>query len=110
MKRTKKEPEAVSDPNVLKLTEVEALRWGKMDAEMRNTLQGARLEELELELLARNYVQQKQAKEALRQRLLLEIEQRKKEYTEFTATLAEKYKINPEKMAIDPDTGVIREL
>ena len=105
-KRTKYKEEV--DPNVLQLTELEALRWGKMDAEMRNVLQGIRLEDLEIESLTRTYVIQKQTREAMKLKLLAEVERRKKEYEAFTKQLAEKYHVDLARMAIDPETGVIR--
>ena len=105
MKKAKKETQLG-----MMLTETEALRWGKMDAEMRNDLQALRLENYEIETLNRNYVQQKQAHELMKKQLLDSVEARKRQYQELTKTLAEKYKVDPQKMAIDPDTGSIREV
>jgi len=109
MRKTKKVVPA-ADPTVMQLTEVESLRWGKLDAEIRNLLQGARLEELEIEALNRLYVAQKQTRETMKQSYLRDVERLKKEYVEFTQRLAEKYHVDPKKMTIDPDTGVIREI
>lgn len=92
------------------LTEAESLRWGKMDAEMRNDLQGMRLADFEIEVLQREYVQKRVTYEALKKQLTASIELKKQEYQKLTLSLAEKYKVDPKKMAIDPDTGSIREV
>ena len=104
-KKTKKE-----EFEGAKLTEAEALRWGKMDAEMRNDLQGLRLADFETEVLQREYVQKRATYDALKKQLSASIELKKQEYQKFTLSLAEKYKVDPKKMAIDPDTGSIREV
>jgi len=105
-KKTKKEDTQLG----MTLTEVEALRWGKMDSDMRNDLQALRLVDYELDLLTRNYLEQKLVQETMKKRLIASIESRRIEYQELTKSLAEKYKVDLKRMVIDPDTGSIREL
>ena len=95
---------------VLRLTELEASRWGRLDAEMRNALQGLRLADLEVEQAKRQFVEFRSIKELEKGRLQGMIEKIRPEYKQLVDELGEKYGIDPTKMAIDPDTRVIRDL
>lgn len=105
--------EASSSPgdSVLKLNEVEALRFGKLDAEMRNALQGIRLIVLEMEKLQRETQDKLRTYEGNKKLMKERLEGIRPEYEEFVAALAEKYGVDdPSRMSIDPDTGIVRYL
>ena len=99
-----------SDP-VRHLTELEALQFSKLDTEMRNRLQGLRIADLELERFERAHQDQRISMLAHKQQLTNEISAAKPEYEVFIRKLARKYRIqDPDKMTIDPDVGIIKEL
>jgi phosphopantetheine adenylyltransferase len=95
---------------VNKLTEVEALRFGKLDAEMRNHIQGMRIASLEIDSLqreAREKVAQLEERKAQIKRALMDV---RPEYDSFIKKLAKKYGVpDPDRVLIDPDTGIIRD-
>jgi len=92
------------------LTELEALQFGKLDAEMRNRIQGVKIADLELEKFDRTCQEQRVHLLAQKQALTLEINTSKPKYEAFIRRLAKKYRIqDPDKMTIDPDVGVIKE-
>lgn len=113
---------------VMKLDELEANRWGRIDAEIRNAIQGQRIKDLEMrvseleELLRRQKVEAEEQKlrevyerkrtdrTIMKQKLVSEVSNLRKEYEELTESIAKKYKIDKNKMSIDPNTGTIREL
>ena len=96
---------------VVKLTETEALMFGKTDAEMRNNLQGIQLKDFELDQARREYLGKKQVLEQQKQALLLATQELKPRYDDLVQTIAKKYKIkDPKKMSIDPDSGTLRDL
>lgn len=103
MKRKKATDEA------MKVTELEAMKFAKMDSDVRMHLMSARNAELELDILHRNYLLKKGELENTKLLATQQVETLKPQYMEYVKALASKYKVNPEKMIIDPDTGVIRE-
>ena len=99
-------------PNVVvKVTELEALRFARVDTETRNDSQAIQLIDYKIaEVRKRAELDLNQLSMQKRQ-LALAIEARKPAYQELIKTLAEKYGIeDTSKMTIDPDTGVIRDL
>lgn len=124
--------------DVLKLTLEEAEKWGRLDAEIRNALQGHRIKALEIQVAslveekrqkaaAEQETQRRQAYEA-REREFGErlqstlqkyqdeikglgrrINQLRADYEAYTKELANKYKLDVTKIVIDPDVGTIRE-
>jgi hypothetical protein len=98
------------EAEIPKLTEIESLRFGKFDAELRNVMQGIQLKEYEIEKINRDFVEKKNA--TIQQKIALnaQLEEMKPRYTELVEGLAKKYKIDPKNMTIDPDSGVIRDL
>lgn len=112
--RFHQEPKAeTSSPadDVVKLTERDALRFGKVDAEVRNALQGQRLIDYEIDALRRN-AQEKIADLQLRKaQLVAVVKNHESNYNELVQEIAESYGIHdPTKMAIDPDNGTVRNL
>ena len=102
---------ASPDEGTIKLTEIEALRFGKMDAEMRNILQGIQLVTLEAEKVQREAQDKLRTLEGNKRQLKDKLQSIKPGYTEFVTELAEKYGVeDPSKMSLDPDTGTVRDL
>lgn len=103
--------------NVMRVTELEAARFAASDAEIRNAQQGMKILELEItaadralaDAVARTKFEQDRRRanhEALKQL----VETKKKSYLEFVTELSQKYNLDPQQMAIDPDTRVLRDL
>jgi hypothetical protein len=99
-------------PNkVLRLTEMEALKFGKMDAEIRNCLQGIQLSEYEMNRIRMDSQMKLEAQIQIRTKLSDRLSGLRREYEPFVRDLAQTYGIqDPNKMSIDPDTGIIRDL
>jgi Fe-S cluster assembly scaffold protein SufB len=111
-----------------RLTEGEAERWARLDAEIRNALQGKTILELEKDIANYKEVERRKLvvikEQELRQQF--DIEQKNKDikitildkqtqdlrevYVRLIQSFEEKYNVNRNKMVIDPDTRVIREL
>lgn len=113
-----KPPEVVfPQDEVVRVTELEAARFAAGDAEIRNSLQGMKILELEIEKADRA-LQDTVVKTRLEQErrraqyvaLKQEVETKKTSYLSFITELAKKYSVDPQKMLIDPDTRVIRDL
>jgi hypothetical protein len=91
--------------------ELAILRWARMDAEIRNALQGIKLTELEMSDAHRKYLDLKLTKEMERRALLSKADAMKEEYAALVQEIATKHGIqDPTKMSIDPDTGTVRDL
>lgn len=96
---------------VLKTTEVEALRFAKLDAELRNDRQAIQLFDYRMNDIKNRAEREIAALAHQRQQVEAAITARKPEYQQLVLSLAEKYGIeDPSKMTIDPDTCVIRDL
>jgi hypothetical protein len=82
-----------------KLRKIEALAFGKLDAELRNYIQGIQIINFKIKDLERE-----------KQELRNLIETKNKQYQQLLDTLASKYKIqNKHDIEIDPDLGTIKE-
>jgi hypothetical protein len=102
---------------VQRVTELEAAKFAALDAELRNTLQGIRILDLETETAENNLrsiVARHQSDQAQRQsqKKMLEgvVGTKRDEYTLFVKTLAATYDLDPTKMSIDPETRTLRDL
>jgi len=96
---------------VLKTTEVEALRFAKLDAELRNDRQAVQLFDYRMADIKNKAEREIVALAHQKQQIEAAITARKPEYQQLVKSLAEKYGIDdPNKMTIDPDTCVIRDL
>ena len=95
---------------VKRLTENEALRFGKLDAEIRNHMQGIQLATFQTESVTTDYNNKiKQLKER-KVHLHNEAARAKVEYDSLLNQLAEDYGIpDPSRIIIDPDAGTIRD-
>jgi hypothetical protein len=102
---------AEASEQVVRVTEIEALRFGKLDAEMRNDRQAVQLLDYQMTAIKNKAEADISNLNRQKQQLLSGITARKPEYKALINDLAEKYGIeDPNKMTIDPDTGVIRDL
>ena len=94
------------DDGVQKLTEVEALRFGKLDAEIRNARMG-------MDLSRHEIVRLNQQIAAIRNQIARVNDHLEKElqpaYNRFVSGLAKKYEIPVNRLVIDPDIGTIRD-
>ena len=95
---------------VQRLTEVEALQFSSMDAEIRNHAQGIRILDLETAQEQQNYHLRQKERESRKQQLQAAIAAKKTEYQAFIKGLSTKYDIPVDKMTIDPDSRAIHEL
>lgn len=96
--------------SVVRLTEVEALRWGKADAELRNMQQGIQINKFEIERVTREANQRIAELNQLIAVAEAEILAKKPAYLALVNEFAAKYGIPADKMTIDPDTRRIRDL
>lgn len=93
---------------VKKLNEREALLFGKLDAEMRNNLQGMSICDFQTSELKRNYQDKLAQLTNMKMKHQQEIDRLKPEYDDLLQKLSEKYGVPTKTMVIDPDTGTVR--
>jgi hypothetical protein len=99
-----------AEDHVMKLTEGELNKFNLLRLKMESTLQSIRVNELELDKLAREFRDQQYQKEQLLKQKRSMVEPLNNEYLGYVRDLAKKYKLNPQKMGIDDETGVLRDL
>lgn len=94
---------------VVKVTEVECLKFLKVDTELRNAIQGVRIKELEINNFKQEYEIQSSK---MRHELMLLKDNMSiylKNNKEFVLYLSKKYGIISEDIVIDTDTRIIRD-
>lgn len=107
----KEEGETVfAEDHVLKLTEAELNKFNLLRLKVESTLQSVRVLELEQERETRAYVDQKHQREQLIKQKRTQIDPLNNAYLAYVGDLAKKYKLHPQKMGIDDETGVLRDL
>lgn len=99
-----------AEDEVLKLTEAELNKFNLLAMKAANNLQQIRVLELEQERADRNYVAEKHTREQHIRALRGQVDPLTRSYEEYVHSLAKKYKIRPQYMGIDDETGVIRDL
>ena len=102
-----------NDPveSVVKTTEVEALRFAKLDGELRNDRQALQIFDFKMADIKAKAEKEISDLAHQRRQVSEAITARKPEYQQLVKSLAEKYGIeDSSKMTIDPDTCVIRDL
>jgi DNA-binding response OmpR family regulator len=99
-----------AEDHVQKLTEAELDKFNLLAMKMNHNLQQIRVLELEQERADRNYVAEKHTREQHIKTLRGHITPLEQDYLNFVRSLAKKYKIRPEHLGIDDETGVIRDL
>jgi len=111
-KKTTKKRSAPKDVDasekVKKLNENESLAFGKLDAEMRNNLQGMSICDYKLSDLRREYQEKVGQLTNLKLKHQQEIARLRPEYDDLLQKLSKKYGIPAKAMVIDPDTGTVR--
>lgn len=105
--KSKKIVEALE--KVLRVEEIEALRFAKLDTEIRNAQQAVRLADFELDKARREYEAQVRALQSMKVANESAIQSLKPSYTALVAEIAQKYGIEPGNVIIDPDTLIIRD-
>lgn len=104
------EDEEHGSDNVKKLSEVDTLRFGKLDAEMRNHMQGIHIANLEIDKINSQSQVQVKHMETQREQLKLLVEGLRPQFEAFIEELAAKHGISdPKNMVVDPETGTIRD-
>jgi hypothetical protein len=96
---------------VVKVTEIEALQFGKMDAELRNHVQGLELISAKVREVKADFQAQMVQLEASRKSISMQATAIRPRYDTLISELAERYGVADQtKMAIDPDTRILRDL
>ena len=95
---------------VTKLTEIECLRFVAMDTEMRNHLQGIKIEDLELGREQVAHEAKRKQRLHVREQYAVALKAKQVQYKALVTEMAARFNMDPTKCAIDPDSGVIRDL
>lgn len=105
------EASASVEDEVLRISEIDALRFGKLDAEIRNNGQGMQLIELQIaKLQAQTQEQIKQLREN-REQLKATMLSIQPQYNALVQGIADQLGIkDASKMVINPDTRIVRDL
>jgi hypothetical protein len=99
-----------AEDEVLKLTEAELDKFNLLQMKTENNLQKIRMLELEQERADRNYVSEKHTRGQVIKTLRDQIEPLNENYLAYVRKLAKKYKIRPEHLGINDETGVLQDL
>ena len=111
-KRSRKlKREVASDvlQEVVKIEEVEALRFAKLDTEIRNAVQGSKLIDFEIDKLNREFEAKLRELRTTKTQLEASISGLRPQYQDIVTKIGEKYSIAPEHVIIDPDSLIIRD-
>ncbi len=102
---------------VVRVTELEAARFAALDAEIRNSIQGTKILELEIEAadgnlrtVALRHKADQNKRNADKAAIEAAVQIKRAEYTDFVTALGEKYDLDPQQMTVDPDTRLLRDL
>ena len=99
------------EEGVIRLDKMDALKFGKIDAELRNAVQGQMIADYKMSELQSVHKQRMREQQANKEHLGTLVAAHKEEYLELVKALAEKYGIDdPSQMTIDPDNGIVRDL
>jgi len=110
MSRMIKKSQPDAHDHIQKLDKLDALEFGKLDAEMRNALQGVRLADYEIQDLRAKATERISFLELNKQKLLASVEKMKPEYEALLKRIAKKHGINgPQHLILDPDSGIVRD-
>ena len=94
---------------VLKLEINEALRFGKLDAEIKNHLQGIKLAEYEIQSIKRQFQDRIKAQMDHQAQLKLDVARVKPLYDDLLGEISKRYDIPTANLLIDPDSRTIRD-
>lgn len=108
-KKSKKPQHVDVLDKVQRVEEIEALRFAKLDTEIRNTMQGLQLLDFELEKEKREFELRIRAFNERKKNLDAAMATLRPQYKDVIDAIAEKYCIAPENIIIDPDSLIIRD-
>jgi hypothetical protein len=94
----------------LQLTEAELDKFNALRMKMEMTLQSIRVLTLEQDKAARAFRDEQYRREQLIKQHQAAVEPLNENYLAYVRKLAEKYKLDPKKMGIEDETGVITDL
>lgn len=120
-RKRKDTPQQAPADAALKMTDVEALRLGKLDAEVlrlreqiANVDQSVVISEMKIAEQLKQIQQQladyKAQKASEKSQLIGAFNAKHAEYKREVQAVCEKYRLDPEKFTYDPDTGILRDL
>lgn len=110
-KRQAPDEQQAPDEAVTRISREDSLHFGKLDAEIRNAAQGIQLLNYRIAEEEAKYKARQLGLTAERGNLEMTIKTIKPEYEALVAKLAKESGIeNPKTMAVDPDTGTVRDL
>lgn len=96
--------------SVVKLSEMDSLRFGKLDAEVRNAMQGIRIATLEIDQANTLHAARLGSLETHRAQLKSHLETLRPQYDALVREIATKHGIDdPKHMVVDPETGTVRD-
>jgi len=98
------------DLKLIRATEVEVLRFCKIDAELRNAMQSMRLLDYEIHDLKGKFQSDLMRLEAAKQHQKVLLDQLIEMNRGVCNTIADKYGLQADKMSIDTETGILRDL
>ena len=108
MKSKKPQPSVVD--HVQKLDRVDALELGKLDAEIRNALQGQRLSDYEISAIRTQANERISFLELNKAKLAADVEKMRPLYEDLLKKIATKLGIDdPKHLVFDPDSGIVRD-
>jgi hypothetical protein len=99
-----------AEDHVQKLTEAELDKFNLLRLKVEGVLQAIRVNELELDKLSREFRDAQHNKEQFIRQLRGQVEPLNNVYLDYIRELAKKYKLDPQKLGIDDETGVLRDL
>jgi len=95
---------------VERMSDIEALSFKAMDAELRNYLLMIKNLDYELDGLRRKYQEEASTKTNHKKQVEALFNAKKTEYDQLVKEIAEKRGLDPTKMALDPEAKTIRDL
>jgi len=96
---------------IMKMTEIESLKFGKIDAEIRNAALSIQISNFHKQFLKTEFEMKSKEEDEKIASFNALIRKLKPEYDRLIKELATKYNISDvSKMSIDPDTKIIREI
>jgi len=98
------------DDHVEKLSTVDALNFGKLDAEVRNHLLSQKNIEYQINEIRMNARTQIAALQDQKTQSEMEVKRISVEYNELVQRIADRFGLDPKQMAVDPDKGTVRDL
>lgn len=107
-KKAQVQPAAVD--HVHRLDQIEALKFGKLDAEMRNLAQGLKLISYEIQDVRRQADDRIATLELNKKKIAADLERARPEYQALLKEIAERHGIDdPKNLLIDPDSGIVHD-